>query len=137
MKMRSIQTKPIPIAEYHLDVGNFTYYPNFMVGEFKEGIYVTFESAIVPIQLAIEIYGNDKPLIYISHRLHSYAMDPVGYKEVIELFPNFKGFGIVAKNKRRRMIANLEKLFIKKPIRVFENLDSAMVWAEKLIEKNN
>jgi len=136
-KMRILHTKLTPIAEHDLDVGKFTYYPNFIVGEFKEGTYVTFENAIVPIQLAIELYGNDKPIVYISHRLHSYAMDPVGYKEVIDLFPNFKAFGIVAKNKRRRMIARLERLFVKKPIGVFEDMDSAMLWAEEIIAKSS
>jgi len=134
--MDTIYTKPTPIAEHNLDMGRFVFYPNFVVGEFNEGVYATFETAIVPIQLALEIYGNDKPVVYISHRLHSYAVDPVGYKEVYDLFPNFEGFAIVATNKRRRMLAHLERLFIKKPIRVFNNLDSAMLWAEEIIEKS-
>jgi len=135
--MGIVQTKLTPIAEYDLDVGKFTYYPNFIIGEFKEGTYVTFESALVPIQYAIELYGDQKPIVYISHRINSYAMDPVSYKDVIDLFPNFRAFGIVAKNKRRRMIARLEKLFVKRPISVFEDMNSAMLWAEEVIKKSN
>jgi len=134
-KMGEIQIKVTPIVEHNLDVGKFVFYPNYIVGEFKEGLYVTFERAIVPIQLAIEIYGNDKSIVYISNRTNSYAVDPVGYKEVYDLFPNFEGFAIVATNKRRRMLAHLERLFIKKPIKVFSYLDNAMEWADEIIEK--
>lgn len=133
--MDTIHTKLTPIAEHRLDVGRFVYYPNFVIGEFNEGVIATFETALVPIQLALDIYGNDKPIVYISHRLHSYTVDPVGYKEFYDLFPNFEGFAIVATNKRRRMLAQLEKLFVKKPIRVFSDLDGAMLWAEEIIEK--
>lgn len=132
----SLRTKLTPIVEHSLDVGRFTFYQNIIVGEFSEGVHVTFENATIPIQIATQLYGDKEPIIYISHRKHSYSMDPVGYKEVVELFPNFKAFGIVAQNKRRRMLANLERLFIKKPIRVFDNLESALSWATEFLREN-
>ena len=131
-----IRTAQTPIAEHNLDVGRFTFYKNIIVGEFSEGVHVTFENAAIPIQIATQLYGAENPIIYISHRKNSYSMDPVGYKDVVELFPNFRAFGIVAQNKRRRMIANLERLFIKKPIRVFDNLESALSWATEFLQEN-
>ncbi|MBM1105416.1 STAS/SEC14 domain-containing protein [Aurantibacter crassamenti] len=123
------------IAEHNLEIGKFLFYTNIIVGEFREGVHVTKENAIEPIYISQKIYGEYKPIVYISHRKNSYSMDPVEYKEVVDLFPNFKGFAIVSQNKYRRMIASLEKLFIKKPIEVFENMDSALIWAEKLLKK--
>lgn len=125
------------IAEHQLEIGKFLFYTNIVVGEFYEGAHVTKENAIEPIYISQQIYGEYKPIVYISHRLNSYSMDPVGYKEVVEMFPNFKGFAIVSKNKYRRMLASLEKLFIKKPIGVFDNMDSAFYWAEELLEKGS
>lgn len=125
------------IIEHNLEVGKFLFYDNIVVGEFYQGVHVTKENAIEPIHIAQQIYGDYKPIIYISHRVNSYSMDPVGYMEVVEMFPNFKGFAIVSQNKYRRMIASLEKLFIKKPIGVFDNMDSAFFWAEKLLEKGS
>lgn len=125
------------IIEHNLEVGNFLFYDNIVVGEFHEGVHVTKENAIEPIVISQQIYGEYKPLVYISNRLHSYSMDPVGYKEVVDMFPNFKGFAIVSQNKYRRMLVSLEKLFIKKPIGVFDNMDSAFFWAELLLEKNS
>ncbi|MFK7811047.1 MAG: hypothetical protein AB8B59_01045 [Maribacter sp.] len=129
------QKKIIPLVEHQLDIGNFTFYRNIIIGEFKEGIHVTFENATIPIQIATQLYSSEEPIIYISHRKNSYSMDAVGYKEVVDLFPNFMAFGIVAKNKRRRMLAHLERLFIKKPIRVFEDLDDALFWAREFLKK--
>lgn len=128
-----LRTKQTPIVEHSLDVGHFTFYRNIVVGSFAEGVHVTFDNATIPIQIATQLYGSGEPIVYISHRKNSYSMDPVGYKEVIDLFPNFRAFGIVALNKRRRMLANLERLFIKKPIRVFDTLDAALTWAEEIL----
>lgn len=125
-----------PLVEHHLDIGNFAFFQNIIVGEFAEGVHATFENASFPIQIATQLYGAKHPVIYISHRKNSYSMDPTSYKEVVELFPNFKAFGIVTQNKRRRMLANLERLFIKKPIRVFDNLDEALLWAETFLRND-
>ncbi|MEO9892583.1 hypothetical protein [Aurantibacter sp.] len=125
------------IAKHKLNIGTFLFYTNIVVGEFDEGVHVTKENAIEPIYLCQKIYGDYKPIIYISHRLNSYSADTMGYKEVIEMFPNFKGFAIVSNNKYRRMLVTLEKLFIAKPIGVFDNIDSAFSWAEKVLEKGS
>lgn len=129
-----IQTRQKPIVQHRLDIGNFTFYPNIIVGEFSEGVHVSFENATIPIQIATQLFGDKKPLIYISNRKNSYSMNPVGYKEVVDLFPNFKAFGIIAQTKRRRMLANLESVFIKKPMRVFDNLEDALSWAEEILK---
>lgn len=133
----SPSTKQDLIVEHKFEVGKFLFYTNIVVGEFYEGAHVTKENAIEPISIAQQIYSDYKPVVYISHRINSYSMDPVGYQEVIEMFPNFKGFAIVSQNKYRRMIASLEKLFVKKPIGVFDNMDSAFFWAENLLEKGS
>lgn len=131
------QKKQELIVEHHLDIGKFSFYPKFLVSEFAEGVHVTKANALQLIQLAQKIYGDKRPFIYMSHRLHSYSMDPIGYGEVVNMFPNFRGFAIVSQNRYRRMLANLEKLFIKKPIAVFYTLEDAFVWAEELLEKEN
>ncbi|KAG1652320.1 hypothetical protein GQR58_026409 [Nymphon striatum] len=129
--------KQIPVVVHELDIGKFTFYPNIIVSEFKEGVHVDFENAAYPIQLAQMELGSKKPVIYISHRSNSYSWNPVQYRDVIQLFPNFKGFAIVAQNKRRRMIARLENLFIKKPIAVFDNMDAAIEWAEDVLAQHS
>jgi len=130
-------TKQKIIVEHNLEIGKFLFYTNIMVSEFYEGVHVTKENATEIILNTKQIYGDYKPFVYISNRRHSYSMDTMGYKEVTDMFPNFKGLAIVSQNKYRRMMASLEKLFIKKPIGVFDNMNSAFFWAEKLLEKNS
>jgi len=122
----SIRTKQTPIVEHSLDIARIIFYPNIVIAEIKEGTHVTFENASFPMQITTEFYGADKPFVYISHRLHSYSIDPIGFREVAALFPNLKALGIVEKKRRKRMLANLERLFLKKPIRVFDNLEDAI-----------
>lgn len=133
----SVRAKQIPISVHNLDVGKFTIYQNILVSEFKEGIHVNFENTALLIQIAQMAFGSEKPVVYISHRCNSYSINPVNYREYSELFPNFMGLAIVAQNKRRRMLAKLERFFIKKPIEVFDNMEDAFNWAEEMLEKSN
>jgi hypothetical protein len=129
--------KQIPLAEHKLDLGRFVFYKNISIAEVSEGTHVTFEKLSHMLQIAKGVYGNDNPFVYISNRIHSYSIDPLGYYEAIKLFPNIKAYAIVSENKQRRMLAVLEKLFIKKPIRVFDNLETAALWAEQIIAKSS
>jgi len=125
------------LVEHIFDIGKFQFYPNIILGEFAEGVHVTKANALQPILLAEKIYGDARPFVYLSHRLNSYSMDPVGYGEVVGMFPNFTGFAIVSTNKYRRMLANLERLFIKRPIEVFHTLEDAFLWADELLQEEN
>ncbi|WP_276168459.1 hypothetical protein [Zobellia alginiliquefaciens] len=125
------------IAEHDFVFAKFWFYPNFLVGEFAEGADVSKENSLGPIRYVKRYYGRTTPFVYISNRKNSYSMDPMGYKEIVDMFPNLMGMAIVSENKYRRMIATLEKMFIKKPIGVFHKLDEAYVWAIKNIEEQD
>lgn len=123
-----------PITTIDTEIGKFDYYTNMVVAEVKEGVHVTIDHAMEPLQAGAEIFGYGTNFVYISHRLHSYSIDPTGYYEAASMFPNFKGLAIVATNRRRRMLANLERLFMKRPIRVFDNLEDAVEWADEFLK---
>ena len=129
------ELKEKPLVEHKIDLGRFVFYENISITEVSEGTHVTFEKIAHMLQFAEDVYGNDIPFVYISNRIHSYSIDPLGYYEAIKMFPNLKAYAIVSQNDRRRMLFVLEKLFIKKPIRVFDNLEKAVEWAEQIIAK--
>lgn len=128
--------KQKPLVEHKIDLGRFVFYENVSIAEISEGTHVTFEKVSDMLRIAEDVYGNDTPFVYISNRINSYSIDPLGYYEAIKLFPNLKAYAIVSQNKQRRMLAVLEKLFIKKPIRVFNNLENAFDWSEQIIAKS-
>jgi hypothetical protein len=125
------------LIEHDLENARFVFYQNIAVAEGKEGIHVNSKKAKNALRLAKEVYGNEIPFIYISNRINSFSIDLIGYYEAIKKFPNLKAYAIVTQNKKRRRLAVLEKFFSKKPIRVFDNLDSAMHWAERIIIEKN
>ena len=131
------ESKQKPLVEYKVDLGRFVFYQNISIAEVREGTHVTYEKVANMLQYAEDVYGNDIPFVYISNRIHSYSIDPLGYYEAIKLFPNLKAYAIVSQNDRRRMLAVLEKLFIKKPIRVFDDMEKAFEWAEQIIAKTS
>jgi len=130
-------TTKTKITTLETKIGRFDYYSNMVVAEVFEGVHVTFEEALEPLQTGAQVFGYGGNFVYISHRLNSYSIDPTGYYEAAKMFPNFKALAIVATNKRRRMLANLERLFMKRPIRVFENLNDAMNWAENFLAEQS
>ncbi len=125
-----------PIVEYVLETAKVVLYQNIVVVVGTEGTHVTYEKVTNVLRIVKEIYGTDIPFVYISNRIHSYSIDPLAYYEAIKLFPNLKAYAIVSHNKRSRTLAVLEKLFMKKSIRVFDELEKAFEWAEQMITKN-
>ncbi|CAM3403928.1 hypothetical protein [Zobellia roscoffensis] len=123
------------LAEHDFGFAKFWFYPNFLVGEFAEGADVSKIQSLGPIRVLKRYYGKSTPFIYISHRKNSYSMDPMGYKDIVDMFPNLMGMAIVSQNKYRRMIATLERMFIKKPIAVFHELDEAYDWVVQNLEE--
>lgn len=121
------------LEEHDFGFAKFWFFPNFLVGEFAEGVHVTRENSLGPIEVLKRVYGTSTPFVYISNRKNSYSMDPMGYKDIVDMFPNLMGMAIVSDNKYRRMIATLEKMFIKKPIGVFHRLEDAYEWAGQQI----
>ncbi len=128
-------SKQIPLVEQSLAIGKLMIYQNITVAEVNEGVHVTRDKIADILMVAHDFYGRSTPFIYVSNRVNSFSIDPLGYYEAIRLFPNLIAYAIVSQNKSRRALAVLEKLFIKKPIQVFDNLPKAIAWAEDLIAK--
>lgn len=124
-----------PLVEHKLDLGRFVYYPHMSISEVSEGIHMDSKNMSKLLQIAKDVYGDDIPFVYISNRIHSYSIDPLGYYEAIKMFPNLKGYAIVSQNNRLRNLAVLEKLFIKRPVRIFDDLEKATKWAQQIITK--
>lgn len=126
-----------PVVEYTLETAKIVLYQNKVVVEGSEGTHVTSEKVTNVLRLVNEVFGNDIPFVYISNRIHSYSIDPLGYYEAIKTFPNLRAYVIVSPDNRRRALAILEKLFIKKPLRVFDDLESAFEWADEIVAKSS
>ena len=72
--------------------------------------------------------------MYISNRVNSYSLDPNDYKHLNEI-PTLKGIGVIQYKRSIKTALELENLFVKKPFKTFNDLDSAIEWALEKIEK--
>ena len=106
-------------------------YDNYMIVIINEGVTVTPEHNNVLLNVADTYYKN-KPFVYITHRLHSYAVDPAIYKETSKI-ENLTGFCVVSADYKAKRNAEIEKLFLNKPFEILNSIEEATIWANKVL----
>jgi len=106
-------------------------YDNHMIVVINEGVTVTPEHNNILIDVANTYYKN-KPFVYITHRLNSYAVDPAIYKETSKIL-NLAGFCVVSSDYKAKRNAEIEKLFLNKPFEIFDTIEEATTWAKQVI----
>lgn len=114
-----------------LDFCTVTFNQNYMLVVMNEGVTVTEKLHDILVEKALSHY-NSKPFVYLTHRINSYAVDTSIYSKTSKL-QNLYGFGVISKNYLAKSNAEIEKLFLKKPFKIFDNLDDAIDWAKTLV----
>ncbi|AEH02450.1 hypothetical protein [Lacinutrix sp. 5H-3-7-4] len=111
-----------------------SFYNNYFIGIFKEGELVTIEKSNLISSYALDFF-KDKPFVYISNRVNSYAVNPEIYPDMLGI-SNLAGFAVVSKNAMALKNAKFEKMFFKKPFETFNTIDEAIVWTDTLIKEH-
>ncbi|WP_425075164.1 hypothetical protein [Psychroserpens sp. S379A] len=106
-------------------------YDNHMIVIINEGVTVTPKHNEVLLNVADTYYKN-KPFVYITHRLNSYAVDPAVYRETSKI-ENLAGFCVVSSDYKAKRNAEIEKLFLNKPFEIFDTIDEATTWASQVV----
>lgn len=106
-------------------------YNNYVISRINEGFHLTPDKNRVLEDIAND-YFNDKPFAYISHRKHSYSVDPSIYLQTSKI-KNLCGMAVVAEAPLSKGNAQVEKLFLNKPFEIFSDLDDAIEWAKSLV----
>lgn len=106
----------------------------YMIAVINEGLTVDHEINSFLTSLAYSHFKN-RPFGYITHRIHSYSVDPSVYSETSKI-ENLVGFAIVSIKKINLTNAQIEELFLNKPIQTFNEIDNAVAWIKSLIPTN-
>ncbi len=120
----------IILLEYHfckIEVHN-----DYIIVVMNEGITVSPEHNDVLVNISTKYFKNKK-FGYITHRIHSYSVDPSIYIETSKV-ENLAAFAIVSDKKINMSNAQIEKLFFKKPFQHFMDLDEAINWVKNSIK---
>ena len=103
-----------------------------MIAVVHKGIHLAPAENQVLIDAANTFYG-EKSFVYITHRKHSYSVDPVIFVKTAKM-KNLLGVAVVADVPVSKGNAEIEKLFYNKPYEIFSALDDAIKWAKQLIQ---
>lgn len=124
--------KPIIVREYQLDLGKVQVFNDYMVSIFDEGTTITTEG-LFQILGIMEIHFRDKNFGFISLRKHAYAIDPMIYNQLREM-ENLKALAVVSIKEIDMHNFNIEKLFYKKNMKFFIDMDNALVWVKRRVK---
>ncbi|WP_405206082.1 hypothetical protein [Aquimarina sp. LLG6339-5] len=119
------------IRSYNLDFCKLDIYHNYMIAVMNEGIVVCTLKNSILIKIA-EKHFKKTPFVYITHRVHSYAVDPIIYIKTAEV-TNLMGFAVVSNDPKQKTLASYEKSFFKKDFKQFEDLESALIWKDEIL----
>ncbi|MCX7549448.1 hypothetical protein [Xanthomarina sp. F2636L] len=111
--------------------GTVSIHNHYLVAVMNEGITVKPDFNLV-LEEIVEANFKNKNFVYITHRIHSYSVDPNVYFRTSQI-PNLIGFAVVIGNKIRLDNIEVEKMFLSKPLKSFKSLNEAINWAETLI----
>ena len=103
------------------------FYDKYVISIVNEGVIITKEKSDKISETAINYYQG-KPFVYITHRIHSYSVDPNVFHDVSKI-KNLAGFVVVSDNKSSIKSALLEKIFLDKPFQIFSNIEDGILWA--------
>ena len=98
----------------------------------NEGEIVNFDKSNTITKNAVEFYGSSK-FVYITNRVNSYSVDPSVYFDISKL-KTLVGFAVVSKDYTAKSNAEIEKLFLNKPMEVFDVLEDAITWAKSVLD---
>lgn len=120
------------IKTIHLSSCTLKVYNDIIIAQINEGVVLIQTITDEMVDFIIP-YFNGKPFVYITHRVHSYSVDPTVYISVSKI-ENLKGFGVVSTNHISLSSTDIEKLFLKKPFEIFTKLDEAIQWANIILK---
>ena len=85
-----------------------------LIVDMKTGVHITPEHNSLLKDIA-NTHFKDRPFVYLTHRKNSYSVDPSVYLETTKI-KNMGGFGVIADVQVSGANAQIEKLFLNKPL---------------------
>ncbi len=117
------------LRKYDLEIGQVSFYKNFLVIEVAEGISFNQEKAKQLSKLT-DLHFENRPFGYISNRINSYSLEPMDYLKIKEILPNIKAFAVVAYTNSQKASVRIENMFHPDGLVTFEHIDDAVTWIE-------
>lgn len=120
------------IHEFSYSYGTYYLFDTFVVAEINEGVVYSWEDHAKPIveRLAHLYDQNGENIVYISNRVHSYAVKPSDWLKFFKNNYALKGYAIVGYTSKGIFNSLIEKLFVRSSFESFNTLEDAIAWAK-------
>lgn len=118
-------------SKIEFSFGTLRIQKNIVIGVMNEGISLDLEK-FEQISIFLTNHFKDKSYGYISHRIHSYSIDPTVYMYVADK-DILKAIAIVSNTPLTITNAEFEKQFLKQPLRAFNTLSEARNWLLEIL----
>jgi len=115
-----------------LDFCTLDFFDGYVISYINEGEIVNFDKSNIITKTAVEFYGTSK-FVYITNRVNSYSVDPSVYFNISKI-ETLVGFAVVSKDYTAKSNAEIEKLFLNKPMEVFDVIEDAITWAKSVLD---
>lgn len=119
-------------ATYCLDIGDFHFFNNFIVAEFKQGAFVSFSDFNEIYDLSLEFY-NTKPYGFISNRVNSYSINLLDIKDNKYKLEQLHAYAIVTYNHNAKRMLAIENYYFGIKRKSFNSLLEAAQWINKKV----
>ncbi len=110
-----------------LDFCKIEFHSNYVICNINEGETISQKRSEELTKVLLNHF-KEKSFVYITHRIYSYSVDPTIYNKLSKI-KTFTGFAVVSSNLVVQQTAEVEKLFFKKPFKIFNDLETAKEWA--------
>jgi len=118
---------------YDIGISELFIFDEFLINQIREGESVEPEHNQL-LQDVIEKHFENKPVVYITNRINSYAVNPLTYLGTVKI-EKLSAFAVVANTKIQREGANFERQFYNKPFEIFDTLGEAIAWSNTILKE--
>ena len=107
-------------------------FEGYVISEINEGVVFSWEDHAKKMTKDIASFAktDGSNLVYLSHRINSYSIKPMDWLNFYKNSFSLKGYGVVGYNSFSFVNTVIENLFFSKKIRRFNDLETAILWAE-------
>lgn len=114
-------------ATYCLDIGDFHFFSDFVVAEFKQGAYVSFSDFKEIFDLSQEFFES-QPYGFISNRVNSFSVNLLDILKHRQKVKHLKAYAIVTYNHNSKRMLAIEDYYFKFQRKRFNSFLDAARW---------
>lgn len=126
------------IKELNYPFADLYIFEGYIISEIKEGVVFSWEEHAKMMANDVSNYTktDGSELVYLSHRIYSYSLKPMDWLHFYKNSFSLKGYGVIGYNSFSFLNTVIENLFFNKKIRRFNDLETAIQWAESRVLVN-